>query len=104
MIKIKDLDEDRLFDEFTNLKSTFKMLLDQPVSLFDQVEAFIQKQNDISQINDSVDEKEDKDDPLTMNKIVRCDHLWMLLFSITQSPNLKNSYVFYIHYHVVILT
>ncbi|CAF1396996.1 unnamed protein product [Rotaria sp. Silwood1] len=90
MIKLKSLDEDRLFDEFTNVKSVFKTLLDQPVSLFDQVQAFIRKQNDISKINNCVDEKEDDDDDhLTTNKIVRSDQLWMFLFSITESPNFK---------------
>ncbi|CAF3173316.1 unnamed protein product [Rotaria sp. Silwood2] len=90
IIKLKSLDEDRLFDEFTNVKSVFKTLLDQPVSLFDQVQAFIRKQNDISKINNCVDEKEDDDDDhLTTNKVVKSDQLWMFLFSITQSPNFK---------------
>ena len=44
-IKIKGLDEDHLFSEFSNLKSVFKTVLDQPISVFDQVQGFIQKQN-----------------------------------------------------------
>jgi hypothetical protein len=44
MIEIKGLDEDDLFDEFSSLKSAFKTVLDQPVSVFDQVQSFIQKQ------------------------------------------------------------
>ena len=44
-IKIKDLDEDRLFDEFIALKSTLKIVLDQPVPLYDQVKTFADKKS-----------------------------------------------------------
>ena len=40
-IKIKGLDEDHLFSDFSNLKSVFKTVSDQPVSVFDQVQGFI---------------------------------------------------------------
>jgi hypothetical protein len=34
-------------------------------------------------------EEEDNDDYSTVNKTVTSDQLWMLLFSLTQSPNIK---------------
>jgi hypothetical protein len=89
-IKIKDLDEDRLFDEFTALKSTLKIILDQSVSLFDQLKAFVEKQNSVLMANnDKHDENEERDESSTENKIVRTDQLWMLLFSLTEAPNFK---------------
>lgn len=83
MIKIKGLDEDDLFDEFSSLKSAFKTVLDQPVSVFDQVQSFIQKQ-----INTAKDDYDD-DDHSIVNKVVRSDQLWMYLFSFNHSPNFK---------------
>ena len=90
MINIKHLDEDRLFEEFTNIKSTLKRLLDQPASLYDQVKAFINKQSDTATTNHSDnDEENDHDDCSSTNKTLRVDHLWLLLFSIDESPNFK---------------
>ncbi|CAF4999545.1 unnamed protein product, partial [Rotaria sp. Silwood1] len=40
MLKIKDLNEDCLFDEFTNIKLIFKTISDQSVPIFNQVQAF----------------------------------------------------------------
>jgi hypothetical protein len=57
MLKIKGLNQDCLFDEFTNIKSIFKSMSDQTVSIFDQVQAFVRKQNDIAAVNVCDDEK-----------------------------------------------
>jgi hypothetical protein len=90
MINIKDLNEDRLFDEFTNIKSTLKTLLDQPVSLYDQIKAFINKEGDVATVNHSDDDPEnDNDDCSATNQTLRVDYLWSLLFSINESPNLR---------------
>ncbi|CAF3669879.1 unnamed protein product [Rotaria sp. Silwood1] len=43
MLKIKDLNEDCLFDEFTNIKLIFKTISDQSVPIFNQVQAFVRK-------------------------------------------------------------
>ncbi|CAF3544752.1 unnamed protein product, partial [Rotaria sp. Silwood2] len=37
LLKIKGLNDDCLFDEFTNIKSTLKIILQQRISVFDQV-------------------------------------------------------------------
>ena len=74
-IKVDGLDEDHLFNEFSSLKSVFKTVLDQPVSVFDQVQGFIQKQ-DLTTKTDYDDAKEnDNDDHSTMNKATRSDQL-----------------------------
>jgi hypothetical protein len=89
MIEIKGLDEDDLFDEFSSLKSAFKTVLDQPVSVFDQVQSFIQKQ--INTAKDDYDDgkEDDDDDHSIVSKVVRSDQLWMYLFSFNHSPNFK---------------
>jgi hypothetical protein len=93
MTHIKGLDEDRLFDEFTNVKSILRTLLGQSISLFDQVQAFISKQNDLITKDDGGDHEkdiyddEDGDNRLTDNKVVKSDQLWMLLMSLAPSPN-----------------
>jgi hypothetical protein len=90
MTHIKGLDEDRLFDEFTNLKSILRTVLGQSVSLFDQVQGFITKKNDLITKDDGGDHEKDinnNDNRLTDNKVVRSDQLWMLLIPLTPSPN-----------------
>ncbi|CAF3211845.1 unnamed protein product [Rotaria socialis] len=86
ILKIKGLNEDCLFDEFTKIKSTFKTLLSQRKSIFDQVQAFINNQNDITAANKCSDESEDDNDS-TINKVIRFDQLWMFIFSLTPSSN-----------------
>ncbi len=89
LLKIKGLNEDCLFDEFTNIKSTLKIMLEQNISVFDQVQAFINKQDDISETNECNEEKADDDVDHSANGIVRSDQFWMYLFSLVQSPNFK---------------
>ena len=62
---------------------------DQSVPIFDQVQAFVRKQNDISITDGCDDLKNVDDDCSTETKRVRSDQLWMLLLSITKSPNFK---------------
>ncbi|CAF4439097.1 unnamed protein product, partial [Rotaria sp. Silwood2] len=87
MLKIKDLNEDCLFGEFTNIKSIFKTISDQSIPIFDQVQAFVRKQNYITVTNAYDDVKEVDDDCSTGTKKVRSDQLWMFLLSLTKSPN-----------------
>ncbi|CAF1150096.1 unnamed protein product [Adineta steineri] len=89
LLKIKNLNEDCLFDEFTNIKSTFKMISQQRISIFDQVQTFINKQGDLAVINECNEETNDDVDDHSDNKIVRSDHFWIYMFSLTQSPNFK---------------
>ena len=90
LIKLNDVDEDRLFDEFTNLKFTFNTLTSYSISLFDQVQVFISKQNNLLKSNDFHNENdEDNNNDLAANKMIRPDQLWMFLLSITQAPNFK---------------
>jgi len=61
-------------------------------NIFDQVHAFSEKQNHIVVTNDCNNgkkEEEDNDDYSTVKKTVTSDQLWMLSFSLTQSPNIK---------------
>lgn len=75
MLEIKGEGEDCLFDEFTNIKSIFKSMLDQIVSIFDQVQEIFRQQNDIAAINMCDDGKAAEDDYSTENKTVRSDRL-----------------------------
>ncbi|CAF3642456.1 unnamed protein product [Rotaria sp. Silwood1] len=89
MLKIKGLNEDCLFDEYTNIKSMFKTISDQSIPISDQVQAFVKKQNDITVTNICDDVTDVDDDYSTGAKRVRSDQLWMLLLSLTKSPNFK---------------
>ncbi|CAF4692644.1 unnamed protein product, partial [Rotaria sp. Silwood2] len=89
LLKIKGLNDDCLFDEFTNIKSTLKIILQQRISVFDQVQTFINKQGDIAVTNECKEEKNDDDADHSENRIVRSDQFWMYMFSLTQSPNFK---------------
>jgi hypothetical protein len=81
------LNENCLFDEFTNIKSIFKRMSDETVSIFDQAQTFFRKQSDTVTVNPCDDEKEAEDDYLIGDRMVRSDHLWMFLFSLTDSSN-----------------
>jgi len=89
LLKIKGLNEDCLFDEFTNIKSTLKIILQQHILVFDQVQTFINKQDDRIVKDKCNEEKhnDDDDDDDSKNRIVRSDQFWMYIFSLTQSPN-----------------
>ncbi|CAF4047485.1 unnamed protein product [Rotaria sordida] len=96
MLKIKGLNEDCLFDEFTNIKSMFKTISDQNIPIFDQAQAFVKKQNDITVTNICDDVTDVDDDYSTGVKRVRSDQLWMLLLSLTKSPNFKK-FICFLH-------
>ena len=70
-LKIKVLNDDCLFDEFTNIKSTLKIILEQRISVFDQVQTFINKQSEIAVTNECKEEKNDVDADHLGNRIVR---------------------------------
>ncbi|CAF1304803.1 unnamed protein product [Rotaria sordida] len=72
MLKIKGLNEDY-----------------QSIPIFDQIQAFVKKQNDITVTNICDDVTDVDDDYSTRVKRVRSDQLWMLLLSLTKSPKFK---------------
>ncbi len=55
----------------------------QNIQVFDQVQAFFRKQNDIAVVSVCDDGEEADNDNSTGNKIMRSDQLWMFLFSLT---------------------
>ena len=69
-----------------NLKFTFNTLTSYSISFFDQVHAFISKQNNLLKNDDFHNEN---DDDLAANKMIPLDQLWIFLLSITQAPNFK---------------
>ncbi|CAF4165969.1 unnamed protein product [Rotaria sp. Silwood2] len=89
LLKIKGLNDDCLFDEFTNIKSTLKIILQQRISVFDQVQTFINKQGDIAVTNECKEETNDDDADHSENRIVRSDQFWINAYVESAFSQLK---------------
>ncbi|CAF2869534.1 unnamed protein product [Rotaria sp. Silwood2] len=89
LLKIKGLNDDCLFDEFTNIKSTLKIILQQRISVFNLVQTFINKQGDIAVTNECKEEKNDDDADHSENRIVRSDQFWINAYVESAFSQLK---------------
>jgi len=104
LFKIKDLNEDDLFNEFCEIQMIFKSIQDKNISIYDQIQSYIGKTSNsnistttaTSTLSNKEFEEEqdsnDDDDELkyAATKEIRPDQLWAMLLSIksTPSPNL----------------
>ncbi len=111
LFQIENINENDLFNEFTEIQMTFKYIQDKNIPLYDQVQSYINKKINLNisaataaktSSNTHVEEKEqqqqqdddDDDDDLTVEggvqKEIRPDQLWAMLLSVkpTPSPNL----------------
>ncbi|CAF4257829.1 unnamed protein product [Rotaria magnacalcarata] len=90
-----DLNEDNLFNEFTELKLTFEIIKKKQVPLFDQIQFFLSNEQEkdtntslpMTIRQNEMDEKDEED----QTKVIRSDQLWAMLFAVnaTPTPNRK---------------
>ncbi len=105
LFQIKNLNEDELFNEFSEIQMIFNSMEDKNISLFDQIQSFINKKSNSNKfiatstktsLDKEVEEEQSSDDDQsieenTSTKEIRPDQLWAMLLSIksTPSPNLR---------------
>ena len=99
--KIKGLDENNLFNEFTEVKLTFEIIKRKDISIADQIRCFLSNRAtsetpDLSRtiIEESTNgEAEDEQET-----VFQSDHLWAMLFAVQSvpTPNMKKliSYIY----------
>ncbi|CAF3733367.1 unnamed protein product [Rotaria socialis] len=93
--KIKGLNEDDLFNEFTELRLTFEMIQKKEVPLLDQIQFFLSNEgqeeihnSSTTSIHQSEANEEDEEEQI---KMIRSDRLWAMLLAAnaTPTPNIK---------------
>lgn len=95
LTKIEGLNEDNLFDEFTELKLTFEIIKKKQVPLFDQIQFFLsneQEKDTNPSLPTTIRQNEmDEEDEEEQTKVIRSDQLWAMLFAVnaTPTPNMK---------------
>ncbi|CAF3949635.1 unnamed protein product [Rotaria magnacalcarata] len=95
LTKIEDLNEDNLFNEFTELKLTFEIIKKKQVPLFDQIQFFLsneQQKDTNTSLPMTIRQNEmDEEDEEDQTKVIRSDQLWAMLFAVnaTPTPNMK---------------
>ena len=100
LFQIKNLNEDDLFNEFTEIQSVFKFIQNKNISLYDQVQSYIGKISNsniyattsttisLGKVAEIVEDNDDSNEDSIVSKEIRPDHLWAMLLSIKPSPNL----------------
>ncbi|CAF3633183.1 unnamed protein product, partial [Rotaria sordida] len=93
--KIQGLNEDNLFNEFTELKLTFEAIKKKEVPLVDQIQFFLSNvagkeihNSSTTTIRQTEVDEEVEEEP---TKVIRSDQLWAMLLAInaTPTPNMK---------------
>ncbi|CAF4653234.1 unnamed protein product [Rotaria socialis] len=93
--KIKGLNEDDLFNEFTELKLAFEMIQKKEVPLLDQIQIFLSNEGQEEIRNSSTtsihQSESDEEDEEEQTKVIRSDQLWAMLLAVnaTPTPNMK---------------
>ncbi|CAF3372842.1 unnamed protein product [Rotaria sp. Silwood2] len=105
LFQIENLNEDDLFNEFTDIQVIFKSIQEKNIPLYKQIQTYIDHKNNRSaaaitktssiiqieeeQEDNSSDDCDDPDESVSTEKI-RPDQLWAMLLSVkpTPSPNL----------------
>ncbi|CAF2878314.1 unnamed protein product [Rotaria sp. Silwood2] len=94
--KIKGLNEDDLFNEFTELKLTFEIIKKKEIPIFDQIQFFLSNEGEknnhkSSTTTTSIHQSEDEEDEEEPTKLIRSDQLWAMLFAVntTPTPNMR---------------
>ena len=99
LFKIKNLNEDDLFNEFCEIQVIFKSIQEKNISIHDQIQSYIKKTSNssisttttaaIKLINEEFEEEQGSNDDDELKEI-RSDQLWAMFLSIkpTPSPNL----------------
>ncbi|CAM4985979.1 unnamed protein product [Rotaria socialis] len=93
--KIKGLNEDDLFNEFTELKLTFEMIQKKEVPLLNQIQFFLSNEGQEEIRNSSTtsihQSESDEEDEEEQTKVIRSDQLWAMLLAVnaTPTPNMK---------------
>ncbi|CAF4572611.1 unnamed protein product, partial [Rotaria magnacalcarata] len=86
LTKIEDLNEDNLFNEFTELKLTFEIIKKKQVPLFDQIQFFLsneQQKDTNTSLPMTIRQNEmDEEDEEDQTKVIRSDQLWAMLFAL----------------------
>ncbi|CAF2145677.1 unnamed protein product [Rotaria magnacalcarata] len=95
LTKIEGLNEDNLFNEFTELKLTFEIIKKKQVPLFDQIQFFLSNEQEkdtntslpMTIRQNEMDEEEQED----QTNVIRSYQLWAMLFAVnaTPTPNMK---------------
>ncbi|CAF1359389.1 unnamed protein product [Rotaria magnacalcarata] len=104
LFKIKNLNEDDLFNEFCEIQIVFKSIQDKNISIYDQIQSYIKTTSNSNKstttattklLNKEFEEEQDSNDDDELKessaiKEIRSDQLWAMLLSIklTPSPNL----------------
>jgi hypothetical protein len=115
---MNSINENDLFDEFTEIKMIFKSIEDKNIPVYDQVQSYINKemnpnmpttaatttssntqveeQQENSNDDDNGDDDDDREVQNGVTKEIRSDQLWAMLLSIkpTPSSNLQQSIFF----------
>jgi hypothetical protein len=93
--KIKGLNEDNLFNEFTELKLTFESIKKKEVPLSDQIHFFLsneaEKEINHSSITTTQQTETNEEDEEERTNEIRSDQLWAMLLAVnpTPTPNMK---------------
>ncbi len=93
--KIEGLNEDNLFNEFTELKLTFESIKKKEVPLSDQIQFFLsneaEKEINHSSITTTQQTETNEEDEEERTNEIRSDQLWAMLLAVnpTPTPNMK---------------
>jgi hypothetical protein len=93
--KIEGLNEDNLFNEFTELKLTFEPIKKKEVPLSDQIQFFLsneaEKEINNSSITTTQQTETNEEDEEEQTNGIRSDQLWAILLAVnpTPTPNMK---------------
>ncbi|CAF4408838.1 unnamed protein product [Rotaria sp. Silwood2] len=95
LFQIKNLNEDNLFNEFTEIQCVFISMQNKNISLYEQVQSYVEKKSNpntylVTSTKSSLDKRteveedndEDSNEDSIVSKEIRSDHLWAILLSI----------------------